>query len=62
MKFKTYRPDLGYEEWKVEDVMRVANCDRAMAWAYLEAEEWNVTEALTSLLGDRRLGFHTPAN
>lgn len=38
----------------VEIVMQAAGTDRATATAYLEAEEWDVEEALVSLRGDRK--------
>lgn len=55
MTTKTFLP-VKYAEWKIENVIAVADCDRETAWNYLVAEEWCVTDALTSLLGDRRLG------
>lgn len=43
-------------EYKIEETMSATGCDRETAIAYLDAEEWIVTDAVISILGDRRLG------
>lgn len=42
------------KERKIDFVAINGKCSRAMALAYLEAEEWNTIDALLSLRGDRR--------
>jgi hypothetical protein len=42
------------KQQKIERLMVLAKCSRADALAYLEAEEWCVSDALVSFKGDRR--------
>jgi hypothetical protein len=40
--------------WKIPFVMRYTACTREVAIAYLEAEEWDCDDAVTSYLADQR--------
>ena len=40
------------DDWKVSIVCRATGCDQETATEYLDAEEWDEEDAVTSLRGD----------
>lgn len=40
--------------WKVEHLMTILDCDQSTAVEYLEAEEWDIDNAIASFRCDRK--------